>query len=155
MDYALLCHGRPQIFIEAKRRGVLDVRAEEQLFGYASNQSVPLLVLTDGDHWDFFLSMADGFPEDQRSCHLKLFHEAEIPQYMESLETYLRKHRVASGEARRSVETCLERKGTPMHKVWEQYFAPPPTRMGTIVIGYRIICFFVVAVGALLLRHSR
>lgn len=86
MDYALLCHGCPQIFIEAKRRGVLDVRAEEQLFGYTSDQGVPLPVLTDGDHWDFFLSMADGLPEDRRFCHLKLFHEAEIPQYMEFLE---------------------------------------------------------------------
>ena len=86
MDYALLCHGHPQISIEAKRRGVLDVRAEEQLFGYASNQGVPLPVPTDGDHWDFFLSMADGFPEDRRFCRLKSFHKAEIPQYMESLE---------------------------------------------------------------------
>lgn len=34
-----------------------------------------------------------------------------------------------------------------MRKVWEQYFAPPPTRMETIVIGYRIICFFAVAAG--------
>ena len=141
VDYALLCHGRPQIFIEAKRRGVLDVRAEEQLFGYASNQGVPLLVLTDGDHWDFFLSMADGLPEDRRSCRLKLFHEDEIPQYMEFLETYLRKHRVASGEARRSAETCLGRKSTPMREVWEQHFAPPPSREETIAIGFRIAAY--------------
>ena len=44
VDYALLCHGRPQVFVEAKRRGALDVRAEVQLFGYAVNNGVPLLV---------------------------------------------------------------------------------------------------------------
>lgn len=109
VDFALLCHGRPQVFVEAKRRGALDVRAEGQLFGYASNQGIPLLVLTDGYYWDFYLSMADGLPEQRRFYRLQLFHEDNIPEYMEFLEAYLRKHRVASGEARRSAETCLER----------------------------------------------
>ena len=109
VDYALLCDNRPQVFIEAKRRGALDVRAEGQLFRYASNRGIPLLVLTDGYYWDFFLSMADGPPEERRFYRLELSHEDEIPQYMEFLETCLRKHRVASGDARRSAETCLER----------------------------------------------
>ena len=109
VDYALLCHGRPQVFIEAKRRRALDVRAEGQLFGYASNQGVPLLVLTDGYYWDFYLSMAAGIPEERRFHRLELSREDKIPEYMEFLETYLRKHRVASGEARRSAETHLEK----------------------------------------------
>ena len=104
-----MCHGRPQVFIEAKRRGALNVRAEEQLFGYAVNQGIPLLVLTDGFHWDFYLSMAEGLPEERRFYRLELFHEDEIPEYKKFLETYLREQRVASGEARRSAETCLER----------------------------------------------
>ena len=66
VDYALLCHGRPQVFLEAKRGGALDVRAEAQLFRYAVNNGVPLLVLSDGRHWDFYLSMADGAPEERR-----------------------------------------------------------------------------------------
>ena len=107
VDFALLCHGRPQVFVEAKRRAPLDVRAEGQLFGYASNQGIPLLVLTDGYYWDFYLSMADGLPEQRRFYRLQLFHEDNIPEYMEFLETYLRKHRVASGEARRSAKLAL------------------------------------------------
>lgn len=109
MDYALLCHGRPQVFIEAKRRDALNVRAEEQLFGYASNQGIPLLVLTDGRYWDFYLSMADGPPEERRFYRLELSQEDKLPEYAEFLESHLRRHRVASGEARRSAETCLDK----------------------------------------------
>lgn len=109
VDYALLCHGRPKVFIEAKRRGALDVRAEGQLFGYASNQGIPLLILTDGHYWDFYLSMADGVPEERRFYRLELFHEDKISDHIEFLETYLRKSHVASGEARRNAEVYLER----------------------------------------------
>lgn len=99
VDYALPCHGRPQVFIEAKRRGALDVRAEEQLFGYASNRGVPLLVLTDGYHRDFYLSMAGGPPEERRFDRLKLRDENQCPDYAEVLEAHLRKRYVASGAA--------------------------------------------------------
>ena len=109
VDYALLCHGRPQVFIEAKRRGAVNVRAEGQLFSYASNQGIPLLVLSDGYYWDFYLSMADGLPEERRFRRLELSHEDKISEYMECLESLLRKGRVASGEARRSAEAYLER----------------------------------------------
>ena len=109
VDYALLCHGRPQVFIEAKRRGALDVRAEEQLFGYASNAGIPLLVLTDGCLWDFYLSMADGPPTERRFRRLELHDANGVPAYAEILETCLSNRRVASGEARRSAEDRLQR----------------------------------------------
>ena len=108
VDYALLCHGRPQVFVEAKRRGGLNVRAEEQLFRYASNNGVPLLVLTDGSRWDFYLSMADGPPEMRRFCRLELRDEDGLSEYASGLESYLRRQCVASGEARRKAERCLE-----------------------------------------------
>ena len=108
VDYALLCHGRPQVFVEAKRRGALDVRAEAQLFGYASNNGVPLLVLSDGRCWDFYLSMADGVPEERRFDRLELRDEDEVPEYAKTLDEWLRKRHVASGEARRGAENRLE-----------------------------------------------
>ena len=108
VDYALLCHGRPQVFIEAKRRGGLDVQAETQLFGYAANNGVPLLVLSDGLYWDFYLSMADGPPEERRFHRLELRDQDRVRQYAETLETFLRKRQVASGEARRNAENRLE-----------------------------------------------
>ena len=108
VDYALLSHGYPQAFVEAKRPGALDVRAEAQLFGYASNNGVPLLVLSDGYCWDFYLSMAAGPPEARRFQRLELRDAEKIPEYADVLETCLRRQRVASGEARRNAEMRLE-----------------------------------------------
>ena len=107
VDYALLCDSRPQVFVEAKRRGALDVRAEAQLFGYANNRGVPLLLLTDGYRWDFYLSMADGPPEERRFCSLELAGDDNLPVYSETLETFLRMTHVASGKARRAAEERL------------------------------------------------
>ena len=140
VDYALLCHGRPQVFIEAKRRGALNVRAEEQLFGYASNQGIPLLVLTDGHYWDFYLSMAEGPPEERRFYRLDFSHEVRVPEYTEFLESHLRRHRVASGEARRSAETRLERsrerararKGIPA--AWRALLSEPDDLLRDLLI---------------------
>ena len=108
VDYALLCHGRPQVFVEAKRRGAVDAKAEAQLFRYAAHNGVPLLVLSDGLCWDFYLSMADGRPEERRFDRLELRDEDSVPQYARTLESCLRKLKVASGEARRDAESLLE-----------------------------------------------
>ena len=108
VDYALLCYGRPQVFVEAKRRGFVDAKAQAQLFGYAANNGVPLLVLSDGLCWDFYLSMADGRPEDRRFDRIELRDEDSIPQYAGTLEYCLRRLKVASGEARRGAESRLE-----------------------------------------------
>ena len=61
VGWITLCVGptqNPLVFIEAKRLGNVDYRAEGQLFGYAVNRGVPFLILTDGNVWDFYLSMA-------------------------------------------------------------------------------------------------
>ena len=109
VDYALLCHGRPQVFVEAKRRGALDARAESQLFGYAANNGVPLLVLSDGLCWDFYLSMADGRPEERRFHRLELRSDDRVPEYAATLDNWLHRRQVASGDARRGAESRLER----------------------------------------------
>ena len=109
VDYALLCHGRPQVFVEAKRRGALDARAESQLFGYAAHNGVPLLVLSDGLCWDFYLSMADGRPEERRFHRLELRSEEQVPEYAATLDGWLHRRQVISGNARRGAESRLER----------------------------------------------
>ena len=100
VDYALLDHGNPLVFIEAKRIGALDAGGEEQLFRYASNRGVPLLVLTDGNRWDFYLSMAAGVPSERRFYRLELLLKHKIPEYVDFLDQHLRKGRVVSGEAK-------------------------------------------------------
>ena len=56
VDFAL-CHpvSEPQVFIEVKRIGNID-GAEDQLFGYASRENVPIAILTDGRKVAIFLS---------------------------------------------------------------------------------------------------
>lgn len=107
VDYALLDYRRPLVFIEAKRRGALDVRAEAQLFRYAAHNGVPLLVLTDGYYWDLYLSMEAGPPEDRRFCRLELRDAERTPDYAEILDTFLRREHVESGKAKRKAEESL------------------------------------------------
>ena len=105
VDYALLPESAgPLVFIEAKGLGRVDIAGEEQLFRYAVNKGVPFLILTDGDLWDFYLSMAAGDPSERRFYRAELTRDERIPEYARFLDTHLRKTRVVSGEARRSAE---------------------------------------------------
>ena len=105
VDYALLDRGTPLIFIEAKRIGGIDVGAETQLFDYATNRGVPILILTDGNRWDFYLSMAEGLPPERRFYRLELELEQNINEYADFLLDHVERSRVISGEARRSAES--------------------------------------------------
>lgn len=104
VDYALLNNRNPYVFIEAKNLGCLDDKGEDQLFGYASHQGVPLLILTDGNRWDFYLSMAAGLPEERRFYRLELKHEHKYSEYVEFLENCLQKNQVISGVAKQFAE---------------------------------------------------
>lgn len=105
VDYAL-CQtaGSPLVFIEAKRLGSADTKGEEQLFGYASNKGVPLLILTDGNVWDFYLSMAAGVPAERKFYHAELRRKEKISEYARFLENHLEKKRVISGQAQHAAE---------------------------------------------------
>ena len=107
VDYALLRRGGPLVFIEAKGLGSVDIKGEEQVFRYAVNRGVPFLILTDGNLWDFYLSMAAGDPPDRQFYRVELTNEERIHEYVESLETFLRKNRVVSEQARVDAEQRL------------------------------------------------
>ena len=109
VDYALLDDGKPRVFIEAKHLDAKVGKGEDQLFGYASNRGVPLLVLTNGWYWDFYLSMAEGLPADRRFYSLDLRLEDKTCDYVEFLEQHLRKARVVSGQARLNAEDLLRK----------------------------------------------
>ena len=109
VDYALLSKGGgPRVFIEAKKLGNMDIAGEKQLFQYAMNNGVPFLILTDGNLWDFYLSMAAGPPPERRFFGAELKREEKLPEYARFLETHLRKSRVVSGSARRGAEHLHE-----------------------------------------------
>ena len=100
VDYALLRHGGgPLVFIEAKGLGGVDIKGEEQVFRYAVNRGVPFLILTDGNLWDFYLSMAAGDPPDRQFYRVELKNEERVIEYVEPFEKFLLKSRVVSEEA--------------------------------------------------------
>ena len=103
VDYALLDRGKPLVFIEAKRTGAISADGEEQLFGYAAHQGVPLLVLTDGNVWALYLSMAEGVPSERRFFQVEL-QTADIPGSADAFGNLLRKEPVVSGKARREAD---------------------------------------------------
>ncbi len=109
VDYALLrSGGGPLVFIEAKGLGGVDIKGEEQVFRYAVNRGVPFLILTDGNLWDFYLSMAAGDPPDRQFYRVELTNEERISEYVEFFEKHLLKSRVVSEEARLEAEQRLK-----------------------------------------------
>ncbi len=131
VDYALLGKTGPLVFIEAKGIGRVDISGEEQLFGYAVNKGVPFLVLTDGDIWGFYLSMAAGAPAERRFYRAELTREGRIPEYSHFLGTHLQKSHVLSGDARRAAEDLLasnqdrEKAREAIPGVWKSLLARP------------------------------
>ena len=105
VDYAL--HGvgqKPFVFVEAKRLGNADEKGIEQVFGYAAHQGIPFLILTDGNIWDFYLSMTDGVPAERRFYRVELQRDDKIADYSRFFEKFLRKDRVALPETRLEAE---------------------------------------------------
>ncbi|WP_419918595.1 type I restriction endonuclease [Candidatus Poriferisocius sp.] len=114
VDYALLSRKEPKVFIEAKRLGNLDKKAIDQIFNYATNKGIPLLVLTDGQHWDFYLSMADGEPSSRLFYQIEISTKSKgdsgsfLKEQKENFKNFLSKEKVISGEARRTAEAHYE-----------------------------------------------
>ena len=97
-DFAL-CHppSKPAVFIEVKQPG----RAEEgirQSLEYAFHTGVPLIALTDGKTWSFYLPAEQGSYEERRVYKLDLF-ERPPAEAATALHRYLARSLVESGEA--------------------------------------------------------
>lgn len=113
VDYALfgdeIPGGRrsPMVFVEAKRLGNVTVSGVEQVFTYAANRGVPFLILTDGNIWDFYLSMAAGAPADRRFLRIELERDDRLLDYARFLDQYLRKGRVGRPKTRLDAERLL------------------------------------------------
>lgn len=116
VDEALIGpHGKPLVFVEVKRPGELSPKAEDQLFRYANNRGMPLLVLTDGDTWDLYLSMAEGEPAERRFTRLKLTEASDLGGAARDLRTYVDRREVLSGAARKAAELRLDQ--VKRHKI--------------------------------------
>ena len=108
VDIALLGPRGPLVFIEAKRLGGADDKGVEQVFGYASNRGIPFLVLTDGNVWDFYVSMAAGIPAERRFYRLELQRDDRASDHSRFLQNYLQKGNVGLSETLRNAHELLE-----------------------------------------------
>lgn len=98
VDFAL-CHppGKPLIFIEVKPPGQA-ATGERQLFEYAFHKGVPMVILTDGQEWQFYLPAEPGDYGERRVYRLDIV-ERDIEESVRRLERYLHYRAVCSGEA--------------------------------------------------------
>lgn len=98
VDFAL-CHpaAKSRVFIEVKQVGQGD-GGERQLFEYAFHKGVPLVILTDGREWNFFLPAEAGDYGERRVYKLDLI-ERDVQESVRRFERYLKYDAVCSGVA--------------------------------------------------------
>lgn len=107
VDFAL-CHppSRPCVFIEVKQPGANE-SAEQQLFQYAFHAGVPLVILTTGQEWHFYLPAKRGDYGDRRVYGLDLV-QRDVAESAKRLERYLNYAAVQTGEAQKNAEHDYE-----------------------------------------------
>jgi hypothetical protein len=77
---------------------MLSPASERQLFEYAFHAGVPLVVLTDGQQWSFFLPAGQGDYGERRVYKLDLL-EREVDECCSRLVRYLKYDAIVSGAA--------------------------------------------------------
>ena len=135
VDEALLDElGSPVVFVEAKKQGHLKDRiryhnAVRQLFRYARYQHVPILLLTDGETWDFFVLQAAGPPSERRFLRLTLTEPDRLTDVASDLRRFLTRTAVLDGSALRAAQARLKRekaRAERMHQMriaWNEMLA--------------------------------
>ena len=88
----------PVVFLEVKKVGGLSPKGEKQLFDYAYETGVSLLVFTDGQEWDFYLAHGQGPYEERRFYNLDLL-KGDITECCARLRRYLAYNEVLNGDA--------------------------------------------------------
>lgn len=106
--------GNPAVFVEAKRQGYLQDRtryeqARRQLFRYARDESARILLLTDGETWDFFLRRAPRPPSERRFLRLTLTEPDLLTEATSELRRFLGRTVVLDGSALRAAQARLRR----------------------------------------------
>jgi hypothetical protein len=107
VDFALLTHGRPAVFVEVKQPGLAG-QADRQLFEYAFHEGVPIAILTDGATWHVYLPAMQGSYDDRRVYLLDLL-ERDPEESAARLQRYLSRDAVESGEAFERAQTDYKR----------------------------------------------
>lgn len=120
VDYALFHTGwnnrHLRAFIEVKAPGMIKPESEKQLFEYALYESPPILILTDGSEWNFYLTGLQGKFQDKKFC--QLIFSAQSPEESAGvLHKCLHKDAITSEQA---INTAKEmREAKDVAKAWE------------------------------------
>ncbi len=105
-------NGDSKVVIEVKKLGSGDTeKAKKQAWDYAVAESIPLVVVTDGKTWSFYLLAEEGSYEDR--CFYKLDLSESSPQEScRILSEYLARSNVITGKAVNAAEGVLLEKKT-------------------------------------------
>ncbi len=108
VDYALCNKPRkPYLFIEVKAVGKGD--GEEQLFRYAFDEGVPMLILTDGREWTFYLTAEQGRYNERQFYKLDLL-ERSPDDCVSIFYKFLHKENIVSGSAKEEAQKIFKSK---------------------------------------------
>jgi len=111
VDIALRSKDKSYVFIEAKAVGKITSQGERQIFSYAANEGVPILVLTDGREWNFYYMFIEGSQADRKLCTLFISNEKQsLDDCVKNLKTYLSRDNVVSGKASEHAKQFLQEK---------------------------------------------
>jgi predicted type IV restriction endonuclease len=108
-DFCLFAHPTtPDIVVEVKAVGLIE-GGIRQLFEYAFHEGVPIVLLTDGREWSFYLPAGEGSYDNRRVYKLDLL-EREAEECCRVLDRYLAFERVkekkAIADAQRDYKTA-------------------------------------------------
>lgn len=145
VDDALLDgSGHPVVFVEAKRQGYLKDpasrdTAERQLFGYARRQPAQVLLLTDGETWDFYVRRALGSPAERRFISVDLTAPDNLEQAAAAFRTFLDREAVLEGsalqaaQARLSHEAARDVRRRELQVAWRALLSPADERLQSLL----------------------
>lgn len=129
VDYALLQGEQPLAFIEAKRMGSADgPKSRQQLFRYAADKGIPILVLTDGRLWEFYAGMGSGVWQERCFRRLTLDDEQCLSEYAKFFMEHLGRKAILSGEAVASASSILSTK-REMPDLWRTLLKEPDPQL--------------------------
>ena len=97
------------MFIEVKAIGKASNQGEEQLFRYAFVEGVPILILTDGRQWSFYLPAEEGRFDERKFLELDLLTNS-LNDLEDHFCRFLQREEIISGKTQERAREFLKRK---------------------------------------------
>ncbi|MYF99614.1 hypothetical protein F4212_10880 [Candidatus Poribacteria bacterium] len=134
VDFALCdpTPARPIIFIEVKKLGNINESAEEQLFRYAFNKGVPIVLLTDGREWQFYYPRGEGDIADRLVYKIDLL-ENDNAACVTRLNRYLNYEEIQNGNAVSAIQEDYTHRH--IQKAWETLLTEADTDWIDVIVN--------------------